>query len=82
MPVFGIVNGNRGSPQNRHIMLIKPHGKVIGYLTTHGKYNTHGFFKFNDIHYPFKGEFIEIQPVAGIIIRTDGFRVIIDHNER
>ena len=80
MPVFGIINGNGRSSQNIYLLLIKPHGQVIGYLSSHRKNNPMWIFQFNDIHYPFKGEFIKIQPVADIIIRTYGFGIVIDHN--
>ena len=36
--------------------------------------------QLQNIHYPLKGQLIEIESIAHIVIRRDGLRVIIDHD--
>ena len=37
-------------------------------------------FQFEDIHYSFKGEFVEVEAIAHIVVRRYGFGVIINHD--
>ena len=36
--------------------------------------------EFDDVEYPFEGQLIKIEPVAGVVIGTDRFGVIVDHD--
>ena len=68
------------SAQNRHIFSVKPHRKVVRNLSTRRDYHTMRILQFDDIEHALKREFIEIEPIAHIIVRGHCLRIIIDHD--
>ncbi len=79
MPVLGIVDIAGRRSQDGHLLLVKHHGQVVGDLSPGGKYHPFGCFKFHNIHDPFIGELVKIEPVAYVVIGGNRFGIIIDH---
>ena len=62
------------------MLVVKPHGQVVGDLPPHGNHHSLGCFQLHHIHDPFEGKLIEIQAVTDIIISTYCLGIIIDHD--
>ena len=80
VPVFGIVNALGACSEYVHLLLVKSYGKVVRNLSSRRYYHSVRHFHFYDVHYSFEGEFIEIEPVADIIIGGNRLRVVIYHD--
>ena len=63
-----------------YLLLMQAHGQVVGNLSSHGYNHSFGHLEVMYVHNPLEGEFIEIEPVAHIIVCGDGFRIVIDHD--
>ena len=80
MPVLGLVDVSGCRTKDRDLVFMEPQGKVVGDLSSHRNHHSVRRLKFKYIHYPLKGELVEIEPVTFVIIRRDSFRVVIDQH--
>ena len=80
MPVLSLVYAGSFSAEDIHPALVKPEGQVVRNLTSHGHYHPVWLLQLIDVHHPFKGELIEIEPVAHVIVCRHGLRVVVDHH--
>ena len=59
---------------------MQTHRQIIRYLSPRGNNYSLRYLQFDNIHYPLEGKFIEIQAVAGIVIRAYRFGIVINHD--
>ena len=62
------------------MLLIEIHRQVVRYLTTGRDNHAIRLLHVDDIEHALKGELVEIQAVAHIIIGRDGLGIIVDHH--
>ena len=79
MPVLRPVDVRGGGTEYVHAALGELDGKVIRYLPSHGDDHSLRGLEPDDVHDPFERQFVEIQPVAHVVVRGDGLGIVIDH---
>ena len=80
LAILSVVNAFGTCTENIDILCIQAQCQIIRNLST-GRYNdAMWIFEFQNIHYAFESQFIEIEAVAHIVIRRYGFRIIVNHN--
>ena len=80
MAVLSIIDALGRCAKDVHAALIKANGKVVRNLTAHRNDGAVWLFHFNNVHYTFKGEFIEVEAVAHVVVGRHGFGVIVNHH--
>ena len=80
MAVFCLVDARCLGAEYLHSALVKPECQVVRDLTSYRDYHSMRLLEFIYVHYPFVGQFIEIEPVAHVIVSGDGFRIVIYHH--
>ena len=80
MAVFRPVDILRLRTQNGDVVRRKAQRQVVRDLSAHRNHHAVRCFQFDDIHHPFKGEFIEIQAVAHVVVGGNRFGVIVDEH--
>ena len=80
MPVFCLIDMIRRGSQYIHARLEEWHSEVVGDLSSGGDNHTFRILQFNDIHYTLIRKFVEIEPVADVVIGAHCLRIEIDHN--
>ena len=78
--VFRPVDILRLRTQNGDVVRRKAQRQVVRDLSAHRNHHAVRCFQFDDIHHPFKGEFIEIQAVAHVVVGGNRFGVIVDEH--
>ncbi len=78
--VFGLIDAFGRGAQDGDMLFVQPQGQIVGNLSSGGNDNSFGIFEFQNIHYSFKTQFVEIQAVAHIVIGRYGFGIVIDHH--
>ena len=79
VPVFGIVDTFCRCSQNIDALSIEFQSKIIRNLTSSRDDNAMWRFQFENIHYPFKGQFIEIESVTHIVICRNSLGIVVYH---
>ena len=80
MTVLCLVDVGCRCAEDRDIMFMQSECQVVWYLAAHRDNYPVRRFKVYDVHDPLEGQFIKIEPVAFVIVRRDGLRVIIDQH--
>ena len=80
LAIFGVVNILSLRAQQRNVLLVKPHRQIIRDLSAGAHHHAKRYLEIQDIQHPFEGEFIEIQPIAHVIVRGYRLGVVVDHH--
>ena len=80
LTVFRPVNRQCRRTQDIDMLFIQTHCQIVRNLSSRGNNHAFRLFQVHNIHYPLKGQFIEIQTVASIIIRTYRLRIVVNHH--
>ena len=78
--ILCIVNVFSCCTEDVDILSIEIHGQVVRNLTTRRNDNTIRILHINDVHDALKGQLIEIEAVAHVVVRRHCLRVIVDHD--
>ena len=78
--VFCTVDIDWRSTEDGHILTVEFHGEVVWNLTTHADDDATRLFEVDDIEQTLKGEFVEIEAVAHIVVGRYGLGVVVDHD--
>ena len=62
------------------MLLVETHGKIVGYLSTCADDYSRRILEFDDVHHTLKGEFVEVETVAHIIVSRYRLWIIVDHH--
>ena len=62
------------------MLLVKTHGEIVGYLSTCADDYSRRILEFDDVHHTLKGEFVEVETVAHIIVSRYRLWIIVDHH--
>ena len=62
------------------MLLVEAHGEVVGYLSASGDNHTSRYLKVDDIHDALKGELVEIQSVAEVVVGRYRLGIVVDHH--
>ena len=80
LAVFGCINHVGRSADNGHARFFQPQGQFQRRLTAILHDHAGGLFFIDDFQYVFECEWLEVQPVRGVVIGRDGFGVAVDHD--
>ena len=61
-------------------MGMQPKRQIVRNLAAHGDHDAMRMLDLEYVQHPFKGQLIEIQAVAHVIIRGDRLRIVIDQD--
>ena len=70
----------RRSAEDGDMMHIQTDSQVVRNLASHRHYIAVRSLEVTDVEHTFQRQFLEIQPVADIIVRRYGFRVVVYHH--
>ncbi len=77
--VFGAVDAFCRGTEYMHSGTVESGGEVIWNLAAHRKNNTVGILHFEDIHYTFVSEFVEVEAVADVVVGRYCLGVVVNH---
>ena len=80
VPVFGLENGLCGRPPNRYARVGQRPRQFERCLPAELNDDAFRFFPFDDIEHVFKSKRFKVEPVGGVVIGRDRFRVRVDHD--
>ena len=80
MPVLRPVDVRGGGTEYVHAALGELDGKVVRYLPSHGDDHSLRGLEPDDVHDPFERQFVEIEPVADVVVGRDRFGIVVDHH--
>ena len=61
------------------MLRIEPHGKVVRYLSTRRDDYTERFLHVYDVHDTLEGQFVEIEPVAHVVVGRHCLGIVVNH---
>ena len=59
---------------------MKLHCQVVRYLSTHGHDDTARLLQVDNVEHTLEGELVEVETVAHVVVRRNGFGVIVNHD--
>ena len=59
---------------------MKLHSQVVRNLSTHGHDDTARLLQVDNVEHTFEGELVEVETVAHVVVRRNGFGVIVNHD--
>ena len=71
--------GGRGA-QNRHVLRLKAHGQVIGYLSAGRDDHASRNLQIGDVQHPLERQLVEVEPVADVVVGRDRLGIVVDHH--
>ena len=80
VPVLSPVDAHRTRAEDRHMLAVQLHGKVVRNLSANGDNHTHGILQVYHIEHTLQRQFVEIELVAHVVVGRDGLRVVVDHD--
>ena len=78
LPVLRDVDGFRAGAQDADPLLIQVPGQPDGGLPAEGHHHAHGLFHPDNVHHVLGGKGFKIQPVGGVVIGGNRFRIVVD----
>ena len=82
VPVLCTVDRNGRRPEDGYILALEFHGQVVRYLAADRNHHAVRLFEVDYVEYAFFGQFVEIEPVAHVVVGRDRLRVVVDHDRR
>jgi hypothetical protein len=80
LPIFGAVDGVRRCAQDGHPIALQRHGQTQRRLTSELDDHALGLLRLHDLEHVFQGEWLEVEAIAGVVVRRDGFGIAVDHD--
>ena len=80
MAVFGLVDVECARSKDRNIVVVELEGQIVRNLTAHRDDNSVRILELDDVHHSLEGQFVEIEPVAHVIVGGHGLRVVVDEH--
>ena len=66
--------------EDRHMLLVEKHSKVVRNLTTSRHDYTVRCLKVDDVHHTLECQLVEVETVAHVVVGRHCLRVIVNHN--
>ena len=66
--------------EDAYFLFVEEHREVVRYLSTRRHYHPVWLFHFDDVHNSLKGELVEVQSVAHVVVCRHRFGVVVDHH--
>ena len=79
-PILRDIDSFRRSAENPDAVAIQKTGQADGGLTAESNHYADGLFHLDDIHHILRAKRLEVQPICRVVVRGDGFRVVIDNH--
>ncbi len=80
MAVLGIVDRAGRCAQYVDSAGVEAGGEVVGYLAAHREDGAVGLLQVDDVHHALKGELVEVEAVAGVVVGRHGLGIVVDHH--
>ena len=78
--VLGPVDAHGRGSQDGHCLAVELHGEVVRYLSAHGDDDAARLLQVDDVEHTLKGQFVEVEAVAHVVVGGHGLRVVVYHD--
>ena len=77
-PILRDVDSLRRGAENRDAVAVEKSGQPDGGLPAERHHHANGLLHLDDVHHVLRAKRLEVQPVRRVVVRGDGFRVVVD----